>query len=211
MKDPVDPEPEETSEAVEQLKAFRDFVFSKKVLRGLGLILVAVISWKYTDFFKPPDICNDAQPEFKTTLSINNPNMRWGEFKGLEMSGLLKTSAEAAGIGQSYDMITGKPAETAKKFLLNGFINTFDMKVKGCVDTVTLYAKIKTLSGKKAVLNDIPGAIKLEKKFLSTQKQQISPRKIYSKKCAVKLTVKPIDPMAQGAQVPTGNITMSCG
>ncbi len=196
--------------AAEKSKTLLKIVISKKGLRNIGLVLVVLISWKYADFFKVPDICNEAQPEVKTTLSIKNPNMRWEEFQGLELRGLLKTSAEATGVGQSYDLITGKPSEKARKFLLNGFLNSFDMKVKGCVETVTVFAKIKTLSGSKAILNETPGEIKLETKLLSTKKQQTSRRKIKNRKCKMELTVKPIDPMAQGAQVPIGDITMSC-
>lgn len=216
MKDFDDPEPEEkeeVNEALELAKTVFGFLVSKKALQAYALVMVAYFSWKYTDFFKLPDACYDARPKFNTTVSIDNPNMRWEEFQGLEMKGMVKTfgSDGKKEIIRSYDMLTGKSAESAKKYLLNGFINSYDMKVKGCVESVTVFARIKTLSGKKAVLNESLREVKLQKKFLETQKEKENPKKTKSRKCTVKLTVNPIDPIAQGAQVPTGNITMSCG
>ena len=198
---------------LEELKPLARALFSKKVLQGSVLVFVAFFSWKYTDFFKLPDECYKAQPGFNTTLSINHPNMRWEEFKGLEMRGLVKTLAEDGKneVVRSYDMLTGKPAEEPKKYVLKGFLNSYDMKFKGCVESVTVFAKIQTLSGSKAILNDSIHEVKLEQKFLDTKKKKESRRKIENKKCKVELTVNPIDPMAQTAQVPTGNITMSCG
>ncbi len=199
--------------ALEVTKVVLRFLFSKKVLQGLVLVLIAFFSWKYTEFFKLTDKCYDAHPKFNTTLSIKNPNMRWEEFQGLEIRGMVKTLAEDGkkNIVRSYDMLTGKSAESAKKYLLNGFINSYDMEVRGCVESVTVFARIKTLSGAKAVLNDSTHEVKLEKKFLTTQKEKENPGKIKSRKCTVKLTVNPIDPISQTAQVPKGNITMSCG
>lgn len=210
--DPEPEEKEEVNEALEQVKAALRFLYSKKMLQAYALLLIAYFSWKYTDFFKLPDACYEANPNFNATLSIENPNMRWEEFRGLELKGMV-TSFGSDGkkeIIRSYDMITGKPAESAKNFLLNGFINSYDMKVKGCVKSVTVFARIKTLSGAKAVLNDSKRTVKLQQKFLSTQKERESNRKTKSRKCILKLTVNPIDPIAQGAQVPKGNITMSC-
>lgn len=216
MKDFDDPEPEEkeeVNEALELAKTVLGFLFSKRALQGYTLVLVAYFSWKYTDFLKLPDECYKAQPNFTTTLSIKNPNMRWEEFQGLEMRGMVKTFASDGKkeVIRSYDMIKGKPAEESQYFLLNGFVNSYDTKVKGCVESVTLIARIKTLSGARATLNDGKRTIKLTKKFISTQKEKESPRKTRSKKCTVELTINPIDPMVQTAQVPTGNIKMSCG
>jgi hypothetical protein len=199
--------------AFEKFKFLLKLLFSKKFLQGSILLFVAFFSWKYTDFFKVPDECYKAHPTFTTALSIKNPNMRWEEFKGLEMRGMVKTIAEDGKkeIVRSYDLLTGKSSETARKYLLKGFINSYDTKVKGCVESVTLFAKIQTLSGAKALLNDSKREVKLEKKFLSSEKEKISPRKTRSRKCTVELTINPIDPIAQTAQVPTGNIKMSCG
>jgi len=215
MMDFDDPEPEEKEEVNEPLelaKACLRFLFSKRVLQGYALVGIAFFSWKYTEFFKLPDKCYDARPNLNTTLSIENPNMRWEEFQGLEMKGMVKTLAEDGKkeIIRSYDILTGKPAEVSKKYLLNGFINSYDAKLKGCVESVTVFARIKTLSGKKAVLNESFRTVKLQEKFLSTEKEKENPRKIKSRKCMVKLTINPIDPMRQTAQVPEGNITMSC-
>lgn len=215
MKDYDDPEPEEEEEVNEPLelaKACLRFLFGKRALQGYALVAIAFFSWKYTEFFKLPDACYDAKPNFNTTLSIENPNMRWEEFQGLELMGLVKTLAEDGKkeIVRSYDILTGKPAESVTKYLLKGFINSYDTKVKGCVESVTVIARIKTLSGAKALLNDSKQEVKLRKKFLSTQKEKENPRKTRSRKCTVKLTINPIDPMAQTSQVPSGNITMSC-
>jgi len=199
--------------AFEKFKFLLKLLFSKKVLQGSALVLVALFSWKYTDFFKVPDECDKAHPTFTTALSIKNPNMRWEEFKGLEMRGLVKTFADDGKkeIVRSYDLLTGKSAEVARTYLLKGFLNSYDTKVKGCVESVTLFAKILTLSGSKALLNESRKEVRLEKKFLSSKKEKASPRKTRSRKCNVELTINPIDPMAQTAQVPTGKITMNCG
>ncbi len=215
MKDYDDPEPEEKEEVNETLelaKSVLNFFFSKKVLQGYALILVAYFSWKYTDILKVPDECYKAKPKFNMTISINNPNIRWEEFKGLEIRGIVKTTAGDGKkeIVRSYDLLTGKPTEKAAKYLLNGFVNSYDTKMKGCVKSVTLLAKIKTLSGSKALLNDSTREVRLKEKFLSTQEEKENPRKTRSKKCTVELTVNPIDPMAQTSQVPTGNIKMNC-
>lgn len=211
--DPESEEEEEVNEALEQVKSVLRFLFGKRMLQAYGLVLVAFFSWKYTDFFKLPDACYEAKPKFNMTLSINNPNMRWEEFQGLEVKGIVKTfgSDGKKEVFRSYDMIAKKPAEKAKKFLLNGFINSYDTKVHGCVESATVFAKIKTQSGRKAVLNETFRTVKLEQKFLTTQKEKESPRRTRSKKCKVELTVDPIDPMAQTAQVPQGNIKMTCG
>jgi hypothetical protein len=215
MKDFDDPETEEKEEvnqALELAKTVLGFLFGKRALQGYALILVGYFSWKYTDFFKEPDECYKACPTFTTNLSIKNPNMRWEEFKGLEMRGLVKTIAEDGKkeIVRSYDILTGKPAEGTRKYLLKGFHNSYKTKVKGCVENVTLLAKIQTLSGSKAVLNESRKEVRLKKKFLSSEKEKNNPRKTKSKKCTVELTIDPIDPMAQTAQVPTGNIKMDC-
>lgn len=215
MKDYDDPEPEEGEEVNETLELAKTvfwFLFSKRAFQGYILILVGYFSWKYTDFLKAPDECYKASPTFTANLSIKNPNMRWEEFRGLQLRGTVKT---LAGDGKKeivrfYDMITGKPAEKPTNFLINGFHNSYKTKVKGCVESVTLLAKIKTLSGAKAVLNDKRNTLKLTKKFLNTKKEKTSPRRIRSRKCTVELTVDPIDPMAQTTQVPTGNIKMDC-
>ncbi len=215
MKDYDDPEPEEreeVNEALELIKAFLLFFISKRAFQGYTLILVGYFSWKYTDFLKDPDECYKAQPTFTTNLSIKNPNFRWEEFKGLELRGLVKTIAGDGKkeIVRSYDLITGKPAEKPTNFLINGFHNSYKTKVKGCVESVTLFAKIKTLSKAKAILNDSERTRRLRKKFLSTEQEKESPRKIRSRRCAVELTIDPIDPMAQTSQVPIGNIKMDC-
>ena len=215
MKDYDDPEPEEQEEVNEELelaKTVIGFFFSKRAFQGYILILVGYFSWKYTDFLKDPDECYKARPTFTTTLSINNPNMRWEEFQGLEMRGLLKTIAGDGKkeIVRSYDILTGKPAEGTRKYLLKGFINSYDTKVKGCIESVTVLAKIQTLSGSKAVLNESRKEVRLKKKFLSSEQEKANPRKTRSKKCTVELTIDTIDPMAQTAQVPTGIIKMNC-
>ncbi|MZG54082.1 MAG: hypothetical protein F3743_09375 [Nitrospinae bacterium] len=210
--DPESKEKEEVNEALEQVKAALGFLISKKMLRGYALVLIACISWMYTDFFKLPDACYEAQPKFNMTLSIKNPNMRWEEFQGLELKGIVRSfgSDGKKAIIRSYDMLTGKPDEEGKKFLLNGFINSYDTKVNGCVESATVFAHIKTLSGAKAVLNGNKGAMKFEQKFLSTKKQKASHKRTKNKRCKVELVVNPIDPIAQGAQVPKGNMKMSC-
>jgi hypothetical protein len=215
MKDYDDPEPEEeeeVNEALELAKTVLGFFFSKRAFQGYILILVGYFSWKYTDFLKDPDECYKAHPTFTTTLSIKNPNMRWEEFKGVEMRGLVKTLAGDGKkeIVRTYDILTGKPAEGTRKFLLKGFINSYDTKVKGCIESVTVLAKIRTLSGSKAVLNESRKEVRLKKKFLSSDKEKANPKKVRSKKCNLELTIDPIDSMAQTAQVPTGNIKMDC-
>ena len=215
MKDYDDPEPEEeeeVNEALELVKTVLGFFFSKKAFQGYTLILVGYFSWKYTDFLKDPDECYKARPTLTTTLSINNPNMRWEEFKGVEMRGLVKTIAGDGKkeIVRTYDILTGKPAKATRKYLLKGFLNSYKTKVKGCVESVTLLAKIQTLSGAKAVLNESRKEVRLKEKFLSSEKEKANPRKTRSKKCTVELTIDPIDHMAQTAQVPTGNIKMNC-
>ncbi len=215
MKDYDDPEPEEreeVNEAFELTKAVLLFFVSKRAFQGYILILVGYFSWKYTDFLKDPDECYKAHPTFTANLSIKNPNFRWEEFRGLELRGLVKTIAGDGKkeIVRSYDLITGKPAEKPTNFLISGFHNSYKTKVKGCVERVTLFAKIKTLSRAKAILNDSELTRKLQKKFLSTEKEKENPRKIRSRKCTVELTIDPIDPMAQNTQVPTGNIKMDC-
>jgi hypothetical protein len=216
MKDYDDPEPEEeeeeVNEALELAKTVLGFFFSKRAFQGYTLILVGYFSWRYTDFLKDPDECYKARPTFTTTLSIKNPNIRWEEFKGLEMRGLVKTVAGDGKkeIVRSYDILRGKPAEATRKYLLKGFHNSYETKVKGCVESVTVLAKIQTLSGSKAVLNESRKEVRLKKKFLSSEQEKANPRKTRSKKCAVELTIDTIDPMAQTAQVPTGNIKMDC-
>ncbi|MGK0180598.1 MAG: hypothetical protein ACI8PD_002410, partial [Nitrospinales bacterium] len=86
-------------------------------------------------------------------------------------------------------------------------------KVKGCIESVTVLAKIQTLSGSKAVLNESRKEVRLKEKFLGSEQEKANPRKTRSKKCTIELTIDPIDPidpMAQTAQVPTGNIKMDC-
>ncbi|MFT4577419.1 MAG: hypothetical protein ACI9UO_000232 [Nitrospinales bacterium] len=131
------------------------------------------------------------------------------------MRGLLKTIAGDGKkeIVRSYDILTGKPAEGTRKYLLKGFINSYDTKVKGCIESVTVLAKIQTLSGSKAVLNESRKEVRLKEKFLGSEQEKANPRKTRSKKCTIELTIDPIDPidpMAQTAQVPTGNIKMDC-
>jgi hypothetical protein len=210
--DPEPEEKEEVNEALELAKLVLGFFISKRAFQSYILILVGYFSWKYTDFLKDPDECYKARPTFTTTLSIKNPNIRWEEFKGLEMRGLVKTIAGDGKkeIVRTYDILRGKPAEGTRKYLLKGFHNSYETKVKGCVESVTVLAKIQTLSGSKAVLNESRKEVRLNKKFLSSEQEKANPRKTRSKKCAVELTINSIDPMAQTAQVPTGNIKMDC-
>ena len=212
MKDYDDPEQEEINEALELAKPVLGFFVSKRAFQGYILILVGYFSWKYTDFLKDSDECYKAHPTFTANLSIKNPNFCWEEFRGLELRGLVKTIAGDGKkeIVRSYDLITGKPADKPTNFLINGFHNSYKTKVKGCIESATLFAKIKTLSRAKAILNDSERTRKLQKIFLSTEKEKENPRKIRSRKYTVELIIDPIDPMAQTSQVSLSNIKMDC-
>jgi hypothetical protein len=195
--------------ALGKIKIVLSSSVTKKALQASGLVLVVYISWNYTDIFKLPDDCYDARPDFNTTLYIKNPNMGWKEFKGLEMGGIIKTRANDGKdeIERSYDLISGKPADVARKFLLKGFINSYDLKVEGCIDSVTLFTRIHTLSGSKALLNEKPDGVELTKNF---SKQELHAQRVKNRKCKVELVLNPIDPTATVSQIPSGKIHMTC-
>ena len=129
------------------------------------------------------------------------------EFKGLQLGGIVTTVANNGKkeIKRAFDLTTGKASGSSepKKDLLNGFIRTYDLQTRGCIESFTLFAKIQTLSGEMGKLNQSSNGIELSQKFSADEK-------IKKRSCRVELVMKSIDPMKNTSQAPSGDIHMTC-